>query len=104
MGASAYLVVWRDMADRGRIVDAGIYSESSPTPKIASSRRAECVMSVGSRYSSGHGGYERARARLVDLISRSHEWSWVFGMQTYRQMQRFDAPPYADAIGAVAAW
>jgi hypothetical protein len=92
MGASAYLVVWRDMAARGRIVDAGIFSEPSPTTALASSRQPQCVMSVDSRYSAGHGGFGRARARLVEILALSPEWSWVLGMPTYRRMQRAAAP------------
>ncbi len=86
--AAAYLVAWRDQGGRGRIVDVGIYSESSPTILLRSDRRTECLMSAQSRYMPGDGGYERARARVEETIARTPELHWVYGMPTYRRMQQ----------------
>ena len=87
MGATAYLVAWRDGHGRGRIVDAGIYSEASPTIALASDRRTQCLIEVSSRYEAGQGGFERASRRLRDIIARSFELRWVYAMPTFRRMQ-----------------
>jgi len=103
MTAGAYLVVWRDQGGRGRVVDAGIYSEESPTTLLRSDRRSECVLSVQSRYLPGDGGFERARTRLLEIIARSPELRWVHGMRTFRWMQWSEARMRQPLRGRLAA-
>jgi hypothetical protein len=97
MGAAAYLVAWVDQYGHGRIVDVGIYSEQSPTIAIASDKRTLCLMTVHSRYEPGQGGFGRAQRRMRDIIARTPDLRWVYGMRTYRLMQLRHAEDLARA-------
>jgi hypothetical protein len=90
MGATAFLVAWRDGGGHGRIVDVGIYSEEMPTIPIHSDRRTQCLMSVESHQSPGEGGYGRAQARMRAIVAGSPWLHWVQAMPTYRRMMQWD--------------
>jgi len=81
MGAcSAFLVAWRDEA--GHILDAGIYSEETPTTTWPGAK-THCIAHARSRYS-----YARARDRLRELVAETPKLHWVYGMASFAQMER----------------
>ena len=80
--ATAYLVAWTDA--RGRIVDAGIYSEASPTVgRLSSGLRTHVQLEARSRFPAMQGGYARAAARMEQVVETQPQWRWVRSCRTY---------------------
>jgi len=81
-GATAHLVAWYERRT-GRIVDVGIYSETTPTCPNLRELRSECLLSSMSRIDSNGGGFERAHRLLRQAIAKCPELHWVYGMRSY---------------------
>lgn len=77
---SAFLIAWCDEA--GRVLDAGIYSEETPTTTWPGAK-PRCIAHARSRFS-----YTRARDRLRHLVAETPKLHWVYGMASFAQMER----------------
>lgn len=77
----AYLVAWKE---GHRVVDAGIYSEPSPTPKFSGPTESTVLLTYT-------GSYHEAVARLRSRVKHDRNYVWVREMSTYR-MQETNAP------------
>jgi hypothetical protein len=80
-GASAYLVAWMDR--QGRIFDAGVYSEQTPTSRDMHRERSVCLLTSVSRVPAAVGGYGRAERMLRAAIAQTPSLHWVYGMRTF---------------------
>lgn len=88
MNARAYLVATIDTAT-GRWIDAGIYSEESPTIVRPGERRV-CLLSTVSRLGAADGGYERAIDAIRRLVAQMPQYAWTTRMRTYRLQEEND--------------
>lgn len=86
-GATAHLVAWYEKRT-GRIVDAGIYSETTPTCWNLRDLRSECLLSSMSRQDAIGGGFERAHRLLRQAIAKCPELRWVYGMRSFMVGER----------------
>ena len=93
-GARAYLVGWVDAT--GRIVDAGIYSEATPTPPIGRGLRTVELLQARSRFDAGGGGFGRAHAALIRMIETRPELHWVRRCRSY--LLDVDRVPVAPGV------
>jgi hypothetical protein len=83
MSSYAYLVGWIDTR-QNRYIDAGIYSEKTPTSPRLQSVRSVVLLSAVSRFESSDGGFERAMESLHRLASLVPLHRWVLHARTYR--------------------
>ena len=81
-GATAHLVAWIDIRS-GRIVDAGIYSEETPTSMDLRRLHTRCLLSSMSRLDTNQGGFGRAHQLLRRAIAKTPSLRWVYGMRTF---------------------
>ncbi len=87
MSARACLVATIDTRT-GNWVDAGVYSEESPTIVRPGERRV-CLLSTVSRLAPADGGYERA-ADAARKIAYAPQHAWTTRMRTFRLQEEND--------------
>jgi hypothetical protein len=109
LGASAWLVAWQD-SQTGLFIDAGIYSEATPTcvgPVNGRHARPVVLLKMQSRLPAGAGGYERASRALEDVVARRRDLAWATQTRTYSKMtadrRRRDADRAAGVVRVIRA-
>lgn len=85
-GATAHLVAWIDVRT-ACIIDAGIYSEETPTSMDLRNLRTQCLLSSMSRFDTNQGGFGRAHQLLRRAIAKTPSLHWVYRMRTFANME-----------------
>lgn len=82
----AFLVGWLNK-ETLQFIDAGIYSEPSPTSIDVRNILPVVLCKTVSGHAPGEGGFERAVARLRALVRESPAIGWVYQMPTFGKQE-----------------